>query len=159
MSDTNKKAAAPGAELPPKKLTPRPAPKKTGEPVLSPEVAAQKAELAQALAAAQALVLPASPVEQPRAAKEGKAAKADKADKPVRTKLVRDSFTMPAPEYEQLAVLKKRLANADAPAKKSELLRAGIALLAALSEADLLAALDRVERIKTGRPAKGSKGK
>ena len=141
----------------PKKLTPRKA-----TPALSPEVAAQKAELAEALVQAQAVVLPPSPTEQPKSAKEGKeskAAKPVKVEKPVRPKLVRDSFTMPDNEYAQIAVLKKRLANADAPAKKSELLRAGIALLASMSETDLLAAVDRVPRIKTGRPAKGSKSK
>lgn len=77
--------------------------------------------------------------------------------KPVKVKLVRDSFTIPAGEYAQLAVLKQRALKAAHPAKKSELLRAGVRLLAALSDKDLLAALLAVPAIKTGRP-KGKKG-
>ena len=38
--------------------------------------------------------------------------------------------------------------------KKSELLRAGIAVMAALKDAELKLVMARVERIKTGRPAK-----
>lgn len=77
--------------------------------------------------------------------------------KPAKVKLVRDSFTIPAGEYAQLAALKQRALKAAYPAKKSELLRAGIRLLAALPDKDLLAALQALPAIKTGRP-KGKKG-
>jgi hypothetical protein len=40
------------------------------------------------------------------------------------------------------------------PAKKSELLRAGIKALAALNDAAFAAAMQAVPAIKTGRPAK-----
>ncbi len=83
--------------------------------------------------------------------KDGKPAKAKKA------KLVRDSFTMPELEYAQIAALKKRCLDAGISAKKSEILRAAVASLAKLSDTALLAAVRRLEVIKTGRPAKGSK--
>lgn len=86
-----------------------------------------------------------------KANKAGKPAKAKKA------KLVRDSFTMPEPEYALIATLKKRCLNAGVSAKKSEILRAAVANLAKLSDTSVLAAVRRLEVIKTGRPAKGSK--
>jgi hypothetical protein len=67
-------------------------------------------------------------------------------------KLVRDSFTMPKAEYAVVEQLKRRAAVLERPAKKSELLRAGIKALSALSDAALLAALQAVPTIKTGRP-------
>lgn len=83
--------------------------------------------------------------------KDSKPAKAKKA------KLVRDSFTMPELEYAQITALKKRCLDAGISAKKSEILRAAVANLAKLSDTSLLAAVRRLEVIKTGRPAKGSK--
>lgn len=76
--------------------------------------------------------------------------KATKAKKP---KLVRDSFTIPKLEYVVLEALKLRAAKLTRPAKKSELLRAGIKALAALSDAAFLSALAQVPAIKTGRPS------
>ncbi|MBL8449248.1 MAG: hypothetical protein JNM32_04915 [Dechloromonas sp.] len=97
-----------------------------------------------------------------RAAKTGKAVKAGptrqpRVEKPRKTKMVRDSFTMPEREYALIANLKKRLLGLKIEAKKSELLRAGVALLDGLKDADLLAAMARVEKVKTGRPAKSGK--
>ena len=48
-------------------------------------------------------------------------------------KLVRDSFTMPADDFALVAVLKGRALQVQRPAKKSELLRAGLQALSALS--------------------------
>ena len=86
-----------------------------------------------------------------KTSKGGKPAKAKKA------KLVRDSFTMPEPEYAQIAVLKKRCLDAGISVKKSEILRAAVANLVKSSDTSLLAAVRRLDVIKTGRPAKGSK--
>jgi hypothetical protein len=65
---------------------------------------------------------------------------------------VRDSFTIPKAEYVVLDDLKQRAARLTRPAKKSELLRAGIKLLASVSDAAFLTALEQVPAIKTGRP-------
>lgn len=75
--------------------------------------------------------------------------------KPHRDKLVRDSFTMPASEYALIGQLKHRAVALARPAKKSELLRAGLKLLAAAADAALLAALQATPTIKTGRPKAG----
>lgn len=72
---------------------------------------------------------------------------------PKKTKLVRDSFAIPKAEYGVLDELKQRAANLTRPVKKSEILRAGIKILAALSDAAFLTALAQVPAIKTGRPA------
>ena len=90
----------------------------------------------------------------PFAAKDNKAGKPAKAKK---AKLVRDSFTMPDGEYALIAALKKRCLDAGVPAKKSEILRAAVANLAKLGGASVVAAVRRLDVIKTGRPAKGSK--
>ena len=77
-----------------------------------------------------------------------------KAPKVPKLKMERDSFTMPKTEYAQFAVLKDRLVKLGQPAKKSELLRAGIMQLAAMTDAALKAAMAKVPTIKTGRPNK-----
>jgi len=72
-----------------------------------------------------------------------------KARKP---KLVRDSFTMPKDEYAAIESLKQRLALQGTPAKKSELLRAGLVLLNGLQDAALAKAMQAIPLLKTGRP-------
>jgi len=71
-----------------------------------------------------------------------------------KAKLVRDSFTFPEPDYALFAQLKTRALSAGREVKKSELLRAGLASLASMTERSFLRAIDAVERIKTGRPSK-----
>lgn len=80
--------------------------------------------------------------------------KLEKALKPAKPKLVRDSFTIPKEEYQVLVDLKTRMTKLIQPAKKSELLRAGLKALAAMSDATIKKALLAVPSIKTGRPAK-----
>ncbi|UCV22370.1 hypothetical protein [Ferribacterium limneticum] len=111
-------------------------------------VAKHQKVLADALVKAQAIKY-----DQPKVMKQ-EAAKAAKPAKAKKVKLVRDSYAMPDSEYAQIGVLKKRLSGLGSDVKKSELLRGGIALLAALNDAELKAVMGRVERIKTGRPAK-----
>ena len=93
-------------------------------------------------------------VKKPVPTKAAQAAKAPKEDKPKKPKLVRDSFTIPKMEYVVLEALKLRAAKLGTPAKKSELLRAGIKLLAATTDSALASALAAVPAIKTGRPSK-----
>lgn len=80
-----------------------------------------------------------------------------KVDKPVKLKkpkLVRDSFTIPKAEYTVLGDLKQRATKLASAVKKTELIRAGIKALAAMSDAAFQAALKAVPTIKTGRPSK-----
>ncbi|WP_287983407.1 hypothetical protein [Diaphorobacter sp.] len=77
-----------------------------------------------------------------------------KAKKP---KLVRDSFTIPKDEYAVIETLKERTARLSTPAKKSELLRAGLKLLSQLDDATLQKAMQSIPAIKTGRPKSDKK--
>ena len=78
---------------------------------------------------------------------------------PKKVKLVRDSFSFPEHEHALLADMKKRALKLGKEFKKSEILRAGIAHLASLADGALVAMLSKVDRVKTGRPAKKSKKK
>lgn len=88
-----------------------------------------------------------------------RAAAAPKAVKPgatpKRDKLVRDGFTIPKSEFAVLQALKARAGELGrSGTKKSEVLRAGIKALAAMTDAAFLKAMRTVPLIKTGRPAK-----
>ena len=98
--------------------------------------------------AAPAKRLPAAPA---KPAPSVGAAGASESAKP-KQKLVRDSFTIPKNEYTVLGELKQRAARLARPAKKSELLRAGIKALGAMTDKTFLAALGAVPSLKTGRP-------
>lgn len=79
--------------------------------------------------------------------------KVEKQLKAKKPKLVRDSFTIPKAEYTVMDDLKQRATKLAFPIKKSELLRAGIKALAAMTDQAFLAALQAVPAIKTGRPS------
>ena len=147
-ASTPKAAAtpAPSAKAPARKAAPKPAVSK----VATPKVPAAKKPAAKAPAtkrtASKAIVA------KPAAAKPV-AAKPTKAEaKPKKPKLVRDSFTIPKDEYAGIDTLKERSVALGRPAKKSELLRAGLMALLAMSPNALHAALEAVPTIKTGRP-------
>jgi hypothetical protein len=91
-----------------------------------------------------------SPVKTP--AKPVKPVKAVKPAKVKKPKLVRDSFTIPKDEYVVIDSLKVRAGKLGQSVKKSELLRAGVKALAAMSDIQFKAALSNVPTIKTGRP-------
>jgi hypothetical protein len=92
---------------------------------------------------------------QPAQPSEASPAKVGKKSVKPRPVLVRDSFTMPEADFALIAKLKSEALGARRAAKKSELLRAGLQLLAALDAKSLVVALDRLETVKTGRPRKG----
>lgn len=108
-------------------------------------------------------VQPPKEAKPPKAPKQPKAGKAEKpakdektvkAEKAPKVKLVRDSYTMPENDYANLALLKQRCLKEGVAAKKSELLRLGLQVLADLSPAELAAKISGLEKLKTGRPAK-----
>ena len=101
--------------------------------------------------AATKLPKPAKPGKKPKPVVAEKPAIAEVAKQP-RVKLVRDSFTMPRDEFELIAKLKARAVDFKRPAKKSELLRAGLQVLAALPDKQLLDALEALRPLKAGRP-------
>ncbi len=121
-------------------------------------MATAKKTVAAKAAAPKAAVRKAAPKPAakaaPVAAKPAPAPKPAKAEKPKKPKLVRDSFTIPKAEYTVLDDLKQRAAKLGAPAKKSEVLRAGIKALAQMSDVAFQSAMAAVPAIKTGRPGK-----
>lgn len=91
----------------------------------------------------------------PRAAPAAKKPKVKEPKiKEPKVKVVRDSFTMPRGEYLKIAEIKEAALKAGVPVKKSEVLRAGLKALVAMSPAQLKVALAGLEKIKTGRPKK-----
>ncbi|HKR41667.1 MAG TPA: hypothetical protein VJU59_18675 [Paraburkholderia sp.] len=78
-----------------------------------------------------------------------------KAKRVKKDKVVRDSFTMPKTDYQRIALLKRKCLEAGVAVRKSEILRAGLQLLEAAPQKRLLAAIEALETVKTGRPAKG----
>jgi hypothetical protein len=125
----------------------------TRKPTREDEIVAKHQKvLAEALVEAQAISYAQPVVMRQEVVKKKK--KPAKAAKPKKVKLVRDCFAMPEPEYARIAEVKKRLSGLGYEAKKSEVLRGGIAVLAALNDAELKAVMTRIDRIKTGRPAK-----
>ena len=138
------------------------------KPAAKPKTVAAPARQPAKTAKASAPAVAKRPVAKPAAAKPAPkkaivrkavtpkpvaVAKASKPEKHKKPKLIRDSFTIPKDEYEMLGELKARAVNLKQPAKKSEVLRAGIKLLASLGNAQFLAALSGVPSLKTGRPA------
>ena len=102
----------------------------------------------------QALAKLPSKVKVQPTARPSVKAMTEKTSKQKKPKLVRDSFTIPKAEYLILDDLKQRAVRTGTPTKKSELLRAGIKALAAMTDSGFKAALSAVPTIKTGRPAK-----
>ena len=125
------------------------------------QAAAKPAAKSAAQPAAKPAAKSATPAKPPVAPKAPKAVKTTKSakvavpteSKTKKAKLVRDSFTIPKPEYQVLDDIKHRAQTLAHPVKKSEILRAGIKALAALTNVALLAALAAVPTIKTGRPS------
>ncbi|CAG4888989.1 hypothetical protein [Paraburkholderia gardini] len=106
---------------------------------------------------ARAKAAPKASRQKRTATVEAKPVAAAVEEKPKRArkeKVVRDSFTMPKSDYAKIAILKQKCVDAGVSVKKSELLRAGLLLLASVPEKRLLAAVSAVETVKTGRPAK-----
>lgn len=127
---TAKPAAKPAAKLP--APVPQGSSAKRATPAASKSVTKAPASVAAAA--------PASPEKPP---------------KPAKLRLVRDSFTMPEADVALLAVLKARALGLGRATKKSELLRAGLQLLNQQDPKVLMASLERLQPIKTGRPKRG----
>lgn len=160
MATRKSAAAAPApAPVPTPAPAPAPAPKPASESAARP---ARKPASKAPQAATRAVPRPVAAVKAVVAATASgsKVDKSRKADKPkkapkLRPVLVRDSFTLPEADFALIGTLKARALAGQRETKKSELLRAGLQALAAMDRATLLAALNALEPIKTGRPKKG----
>ena len=81
-------------------------------------------------------------------------AAAEPKEKVKKPKLIRDSFTMPEIEYAVLGQVKKSCLKAGIEVKKSELLRAGVALIEGLDIDQLKIVMASLTPLKAGRPKK-----
>jgi hypothetical protein len=61
---------------------------------------------------------------------------------------------MPQGEYQQIDDIKAQCLKSGTHVKKSEVLRAGLKVLSALTTAELKIVLDSLDKIPTGRPKK-----
>ena len=103
---------------------------------------------AKPAAAARAMAKPAAAPAKPDAAEA-----ADQA-KPRKSKLVRDTFSMPDLEYAVLLQVKKECLKNGFAIKKSELLRIGVALISQVDMEQLKSMLVALPKLMTGRPKK-----
>ena len=111
-------------------------------PVKAKRAASPKSAPAKAAQAAAPVQAKPTPVSASPVAKDKK------------VKVVRDSFTIPKNEYSQLGDMKKKALGLGLEIKKSELIRAGLLMLNAASDASFKKALGNVPTLKTGRPGK-----
>ena len=72
--------------------------------------------------------------------------------KPKRPKVIRDSFSIPEEDYQLIAQIRGDCLKLGIYANKSEVVRAGLKLLADLEADRLSEAINAVRRIKPGRP-------
>jgi hypothetical protein len=159
-SDTQaevKTAAVKPAAKPVAKPAAKPAVKVAANQIAKPTAAVQSAavkiapkvppKVAQSVAAKvpPKHLLSSAPVAKPAPKKEPKLKK---------PKMIRDSLTMPKVEYAVLSELKARADKLNSPVKKTELIRAGIKAISAMSDAAFLASIKAIPSLKTGRPKK-----
>lgn len=69
-------------------------------------------------------------------------------------RVVRDSFTLPGDDYELITTIRERCLDSRVTINKSEVIRAGLHALNEMSETELLATVESLTKIKTGRPGK-----
>ncbi len=79
------------------------------------------------------------------------ASRPEAAPMPDTLRVKRDSFTMPVADHERIAQLQKRCMKGEIGASKSEILRAGLAALDALTDEQLAAVVRSLDKVKTGR--------
>ena len=127
--------------------------KKAAKPAAKPVATKSKAPAKKAVTkvATKVALKPAGKpaVKAPQAAVKPVVQVKEKAKK---AKLVRDSFTMPEGEYQVLSDVKKAFLKSGVSVKKSELLRAGVALIKNMELAKLNAVIAALAPIKAGRP-------
>ena len=159
LATTTEATATPAPEIVTKVQEKKPAPKTEAKPAAKPvakPVAKAPTKTVAKAAAKPVKKAAAKPVTQPVAKPAAKVKKvaAPKPEKEKKIKMVRDSISIPKTEYVVLDTLKLRAAKLATPAKKTEILRAGIKALATMSDTAFLAAIRSVPNLKTGRPAK-----
>jgi hypothetical protein len=68
-------------------------------------------------------------------------------------KVVRDSFTIPASDYDLIAFIRQRCLTSAISVNKGEVIRAGLHALQQMPDEQLLQIIEGLEKVKTGRPS------
>lgn len=160
------KPAAPGAKpatrkpaaatKPPAKAAAAKTTAATRSPAARSNPAAAGKKPAARTTTASATVAPTPAVKQGKARAVAPAPEKPKsaATKVKREKIERDSFSMPMSEHKRIRKLREALDKAGRSATKSEVIRAGFALLASRSAAEIIVLLDALPRVTKGKSAK-----
>jgi hypothetical protein len=69
------------------------------------------------------------------------------------SKVVRDSFTIPASDYDLIAFTRQRCLASAISVNKGEVIRAGLHALQQMPDEQLLQIIEGLEKVKTGRPS------
>lgn len=69
-------------------------------------------------------------------------------------KVIRDSFTLPTDDYELITTIRERCLDNRVTINKSEVIRAGLHALNQMTNEELVAVVESLTKIKTGRPGK-----
>lgn len=141
------------------KATPKAAPKTVSKAVLKAPVKALTPAVTKTVIKAGAVKTPpqAKAIAQSAALKPAVAKQTAPhavKEKAKKDKLVRDSFTMPEPEYAVLGQVKKACLAAGIEVKKSQLLRIGLLLLSHTDVKSLAKLIANLAPLKAGRPKK-----
>ena len=91
-----------------------------------------------------------------KATKPRPSKRVEKPPEPVIERVIRDSFTLPTTDYLLIAKLKQRCLSAGVNVSKSETIRAGLKALDEMPDSALLKVIERLTKIKTGRPTRNS---
>jgi len=98
----------------------------------------------------------ATPPPEPAAVKPSKRAETEKrkAGKEKFEKVARDSFSMPMGEHKRIKALRDALVKAGCEASKSEVLRAGVALLAGRGLGEIIQLISQLPKVPKGKRSK-----
>ncbi|MBD2078353.1 hypothetical protein [Leptolyngbya sp. FACHB-17] len=77
----------------------------------------------------------------------------EKVEEKEQPKVKRDSFTIPVSDYEIIDTIRKRCLACALNVNKSEVIRAGLHALQNMTNTELIAMMESLEKVKTGRPA------
>lgn len=141
---------------PPRTPAAKPASRKT--PTAAPAARQAEAKPPAASGAEPKAASRPAPVDRPPKARSSATEKAKpgktKADKDRHEKDARDSFSMPASEHKRIKALRDALAQAGYEASKSEVLRAGVALLASRGLGEIINLVGDLPKVPKGKRGK-----
>lgn len=118
---------------------------------LQPDLMARQIKPPQATEAA-APTTPPPAKKKPAAKKKAPARKKPVTKAKATTRVVRDSFSMPADDYALIDELRDACLQQGVAMNKGEILRAGLLALSGMSDRALKRAAGKVVKVKTGRP-------